>query len=420
MLDDCFAHDRDRLTFAQAIEILKSRMSPIVQVERVALELAGSRILAQTIVAPRPIPAFNNSAVDGYAYNHDDLATTGGFFPITARVSAGDVGQIELVSASAARIFTGAPMPDNADTVAMQEDCELHQQEGTNFVIIPQDLKKGANVRCAGEDVEEGETLLDAGCRLRPQDLAAIASCGISEIDVYARLKIALVSTGNEIIRPGKMLETGQIYDANFYMLNALLKELPVDVTDLGVLPDDRELVEATILETAKDYQVIITSGGASMGEEDHITRLLAERGKRHLWQLAVKPGRPMCFGQLSGSLLFGLPGNPVASYLCFLLYIYPSLQTLGGAKWHEPRRYKIPAGFNFENKKKERREFWRGRVELDGDGNQVLKKIKLDGSGLISSLRHADGFIEIDEDTTHVKQGEELDFIPFSEWRIL
>ncbi len=419
MIDDCFLHDKNRLRHDEAIDILKSRLSAIVGTEEVPLEKATGRVLAQDIVAPSNIPMFNNSAVDGYAFSFDHHEGAGGFFPIISRIAAGDLGQIEISTNTAARIFTGAVMPEGADTVVMQEDCETHEQEGMKFVVIPQGLKKGANVRLAGEDVSEGEVVASTGTLLRPQDLAAIASCGVADVEVYKPLKIALASTGNEIMRPGEEMKTGQVYDANHFMISSLLDSPNIKITDLGILRDEREDIDEVLTKAAKTHDVILTSGGASMGSEDHITKLLEERGTRHMWQLAIKPGRPMCFGQLDDAMFFGLPGNPVASFVCFLLYIRPALQVLGGAQWREPRRFKIPSAIEFKNKKPDRREFWRGFIETAADGSMQLQKYDRDGSGLISGLRKAEGFIEIGESVTAINKGDMLDFIPFSEFGI-
>ncbi len=420
MINDCFSHDEERLLHYDAIELLKTRLFSIATKSTINLEHACGKILAQDIAAPRDIPAFNNTAMDGYAYCHEDHKKTGGFFPLVARIAAGDNEPMEIPGSSAARIFTGAVMPVGADSVAMQEECQSHEQDGQKFVIIPQGLKKGANVRLAGEDVKSGETLLKAGCLLRPQDIASIASCGIAELEIYTPLRIALASTGNEIIRPGKSVEKASVFDANFFMISSLLNSLPVEFTDLGILPDDKEIVETTLLQATKTHNIVITSGGASLGSEDHITSLLAEKGSRHMWQLAIKPGRPMCFGSLNDTIFFGLPGNPVASFVCFSLYIHPSLLVLGGSKWREPRRFAVQSGVTFKNKKPGRREFWRGYLEQDESGVTRLHKYDRDGSGLISGLRHAEGLIEIGEDVTEISPDDLLDFIPFTEFGIL
>jgi len=332
LANDCFLHDKDRLRHAQALDILRSNMRTIADIETISLAAANGRILAEDIIAPRNIPAFNNSAVDGYAYAYDDFEPTGGFFPLVTRIAAGDTSELELPGFASARIFTGAKMPAGADTIAMQEDCEPHEQDGSQFVAIPAGLKKGANCRLAGEDVATGETVAKSGIKLRPQDLAAIASTGTNNVQVYKPIKIALLSSGNEILRPDQAFEPGKVYDANHFMLVGLLENLNVEIIDLGICPDDAQKVQTLLKDAASKFDIIISSGGASKGEEDYFVDALGELGKSHLWQLAVKPGRPMSFGQIDNTLVFTLPGNPVAAFVCFSLYVRPSIQSLSGA----------------------------------------------------------------------------------------
>jgi len=418
LLDDCFLHDKDRMKHSEAIKLLRERIVSIAATETIALKDAGNRILAEDITAPRNIPAFDNSAVDGYAFAHDDHGPTGGFFPLTARIAAGDTEKIELPGFSAARIFTGAKMPAGAETIAMQEDCEIHEQDGTQFVVVPSGLKKGANCRKAGEDVSQGEIIAARGQHLRPHDVAAIASTGQAEIEIYKPLRVAILSSGDEILRPGEPFEHGKVYDANHFMLRGLLESENVTITDLGICPDQKSDVETLLQNAAQTHDVIISTGGASRGEEDYFVEALEVLGKCHLWQLAVKPGRPMSFGQIANTVCFTLPGNPVAAFVCFLFYAKPALDVLGGGAWHEPVRYKIPANFTI-NSKPDRREFLRGFLEEADDGTQVVQKYDRDGSGLISGLRAASGFIEISEECTSVSHGDMVDFIPFTTFGI-
>jgi molybdopterin molybdotransferase len=417
LLDDCFLHDRDRLRHDEALAILKSRLTPIAGVEEVALAAAGGRILAEAVAAAVPVPAHTNAAVDGYAFaaaGYDRAA--GATFSIVGRAAAGHPLTSAVPPASAARIFTGAVMPDGTDTVAMQEDCSA--DEAKMRIGIPGGLKPGANVRKAGEDVRTGETLFDTGAVLRPQDLAALAALGRAQVKVFERLRIAIVSSGDEVVRPGAPLAFGQVYDANAPMLAGLIAAAGATLADLGVFPDDGAVVRARLAEAAKSFDIILTTGGASRGEEDHMIAAIDALGQRHMWQLAIKPGRPMSFGQIGKAVIVGLPGNPVAVFVCFLLYVWPMLRRLGGAEWHEPRRYKLPAAFSFANRKTGRREFWRGILKESG-GRLSVDKFARDGSGLISGLRAADGLIEIPEDVPHVRPGDLVDFIPFAEFGI-
>jgi molybdopterin molybdotransferase len=310
-------------------------------------------------------------------------------------------------------------MPEGHDTVAMQEDVRASTIAGRAVVSIPPGLKRGANVRKAGEDVNAGESVLAQGTVLRPQDLSALASLGFGEVDCFQRLKVAIVSTGDEVVRAGVALQPGQVHDANAPMLAPLIAGAGAMATDLGVFPDDLRAVKQRLAEAARAFDVIITTGGASRGEEDHVVAALDALGKRHMWQLAIKPGRPMSFGQIGDTIVLGLPGNPVAVFVCFLLYVWPLLRRMGGADWPEPRRYKLPALFAFPDRKVGRREFWRGMLRETSAGLAV-DKFARDGSGLISGLRAADGLIDIPEDVSEVKPGDPVSFIPFAEFGIV
>ena len=335
LLDDCFLHDRDRLTHAEALALLEARVRPVAAAETIAVETAVGRILATSARAVRPVPAHTNSAVDGYAFAHAGYdAAKGSRLAIAGRAAAGHTLATAVATGSAARIFTGAVVPSGTDSVVMQEDVGLAVEAGVPLVEVPPGLKAGANVRRAGEDVKEGEELYRAGHIVRPQDLAALASIGYAEIACFARLRVAIVSSGDEIVRPGQPLAPGQVYDANAPMLRGLVESTGAAATDLGVWPDEAAVVRARLAEAAGRFDVVLTSGGASRGEEDHMVGALDAIGKRHLWQLAIKPGRPMSFGQVGDCVVLGLPGNPVAVFVCFLMYAWPLLRRLGGADW--------------------------------------------------------------------------------------
>ncbi len=412
LIDDCFLHDKDRLTHAETLALIRERLAAVTDSETIAIEAAAGRYLAQSVTAPRNVPLHANSAVDGYTFAKDALPA-GGTLAVGPRIAAGDTARYTVASGQAARIFTGAVMPEGADTVAMQEDCSLSDDGRT--VTVPVALKAGANVRLAGEDVAAGSRVLQPGQSLRPQDIATLASFGMAGVSVRRPVRVALVSTGNELVRPGAPIEPGQVYDSNHFMLRALCATLPVTVTDCGILADDPATVETAIAAAAVSHDVILTTGGASRGEEDHIVATIDRLGKRHLWQIAIKPGRPMSFGQVGDCVFLGLPGNPVAAFVCFLLYCRPALTVLGGGKWAEPQRYPLPAGFAIANKKPDRREFWRGWLEAGPDGRTVVRKFERDGSGLISGLREATGLIEISEEKTAVAEGEPVAFLPFA-----
>lgn len=405
--NDCFLHDKDQLSHEQCLAILTGRLSVVTGVEELPLVQTSGRWLASDIVAPRNVPLHDNSAVDGYAF----AAPATGPMPVVARIAAGDLGTHHLKPGQAARIFTGAPMPDGADAVAMQEDCTVAADQ----VTVPPDLKRGANLRRAGEDVAANSTVLHSASRLRPQDMAALASFGLPRVKVRAPIRVAILSNGDELLEPGAEIAQGQVYDSNRAMLRALIDTLPCDVTDLGILPDSPSLIEATLAEVAKTHDVILTSGGASGGEEDHIINAIDRLGTRHLWHIGIKPGRPMSLGQIGDCIFLGLPGNPVAAFVCFLLYVRPALTILGGGNYQEPTRFPVAAGFDVARKKPGRREFWRGWLETGADGRPVAQKFARDGSGLISGLRQATGLIEVTEEVTSVTQGEPVSFLPFA-----
>ncbi len=420
LIDDCFVLDRDRLRHDDALAILRSRVTTVVGIESVPLADAHGRILAAPAIARAPVPAHTNSAVDGYAFAQTDaaLALADGL-PINGRSAAGQVLSVTPVPHTAVRIFTGAIVPAGHDTVAMQEDCERLSAGGIERVRIPAGLKRGANVRNAGEDLQIGATLIEPGVRLRPQDVAGLASIGLAAVDVFKRLDVAVLSSGDEIVVPGQPLLPGQVYDANAPMLQGLLQASGARVSTLGIVGDTAAALEAQLASAARRFDVILTTGGASQGEEDHLVRALDKLGKRHLWQLAIKPGRPISFGQIGDCVVVGLPGNPVAVFVCFLMYVAPMLGALGGMPWREPRRYRLPAAFEVADRKTGRREFWRGSLR-DTSAGWVVEKFARDGSGLISGLRAADGLIDVPEDIGAVRLGDPVAFIPFSEFGLL
>lgn len=418
LIDDCFVLDKDRLPHDEAIGILKARVQPVTGMERVPLADACGRFLAEPIVSPRPIPGHDNAAVDGYAFSSADYdPATGSALRVLGEAVAGHPLQGPLTSAGAVRIFTGAVIPAGLDTVAMQEDVLVEERDGERWVVIPPGLKAGANRRLAGEDTMAGETLLAAGARLRPQDVASAAATGLGTVLCHAPLKVAVFSTGDEILRPGDTFVDGKVYDANAPMLHGLIAATGAEAIDLGVLPDTRGRVIAALSEAAATFDAIVISGGASQGQEDHVVASIDALGKRHLWQIAIKPGRPMSFGQIGDCVVLGLPGNPVAVFVCFLIYVRPVLTRLAGGTWPEPVRFPVVSGFT-QKKKLGRREFWRARLLLE-DGRVSVTKFPRDGSGLISSLREADGLIEVAEDVGGVSTGEYVNFIPFSEFNL-
>ena len=432
LVDDCFRtdpRDQKRMSHAETLALIRERVAPVVDRTERRLDRAVGAVLADDVIASISVPGHTNSAVDGYAFAHAAYTSNDGsngpankpdvaaHFALSARIAAGAGGDATVDRNEAARIFTGAVMPPNLDTVAMQEDCEFDAAKGT--VLVPPGLKRGANVRLAGEDVKAGTLILERGQVIRAPDIAALASIGIQTIPCFDLPRIAIVSTGDEVVRGGGALLAGQVHDVNTPLLLALAAQCRCVVTDLGVWPDQRDVVAAKLKEAAQNFDLVITSGGASQGEEDHISHALAAIGTRHFWQIAVKPGRPLMLGQIGDTAIVGLPGNPVAVFVCFLMYVWPMIRQLGGAQWREPRRFPLKADFEFKDRKVGRREFWRGTTLQTSDG-MVVRKFPRDGSGLISGLRAADGLIDVGEAVPAIRHGDLVSFIPFSEFGIV
>jgi len=410
--DDCFAFGGDLLSMAAALELLSRQVAPVVEAETAPLKAARGRILAAPIMAPHAVPPHDNAAVDGYAVLFDDLAQDGPtVLPVAGRAAAGHPLQGVARHRAAVRVFTGAPMPEGVDTVLMQEDCS----ESDGHVRIPPGIKRGANRRRAGEDVKAGASVLAAGQRLRAQEIGLAASLGFTTLPVYRRLRVAVFSTGDEVRDPGAGLPPGSIYDANRYVLQALLGGLGCEVTDLGILPDTAAAIRRALAAAAPGHDLILTSGGMSTGEEDHVKAAVEAQGRLHFWRLAIKPGRPVAMGQVGRVPFMGLPGNPVAVMVTFLILARPLVLRLSGAVLAPPKRFRVTAGFDYK-KRPNRCEYVRARLEPDGAGGWIARKFPRDGAGILSSMVESDGLAEIGEGIGRIEPGAAIDFIPFSE----
>lgn len=409
--DDCFAHGGALTRLDVALADLLQRLVPVTGVESLSLPRCAGRALAEPLSAKVSVPPADNSAVDGYAVHHDDLSKDAETrLPVVGRAAAGHPYQGPQPRGTAVRVLTGAIMPAGPDTVMMQEDCRL---EGDTVVIQP-GIKRGANRRLAGEDVTSGDVLLPACRILNPADLALAAAGGHAALPVRKRLRVALMSTGDEVHEAGGALPPGGIYDANRPLLAALMTAAGFEVNDLGIQPDRRDHLTRVFAEAAAGHDAVVSSGGVSTGDEDHVKAAIEASGSLHFWRLAIKPGRPVALGQIGGTPFFGLPGNPVAALLTFSFFARPLLQRLAGAVPQTPRSFPVTAGFSYK-KKSDRREWVRVSLGDDGRGGWRAEKYPVDGAGVITSLTRTDGLVELPEDQLRLEPGDRVNFYPYA-----
>ncbi len=413
--NDCFALPAGVkwTPVSEALADLRGRLTPVTGVETVPLVNAQGRILAADITSPVSLPPADNSAVDGYALAHASLHPEGEqtMTLLDGRAAAGSPFAARVPMGHAVRILTGGVMPQDTDTVVMDEDVDIDD----HAIRFGSGLKAGANRRLAGEDVAAGDTLLTAGVRLGPAQLAHAAAVGLTVMPIHKPLRVAVLSTGDELAQPGEALEAGQIYDANRPMLLALARAQGVEVLDAGQIPDRPDAIVAALRDAAIAADAVVVSGGASGGDEDHVSRELAKMGAMALWRVAMKPGRPLALGQIGGVPIFGLPGNPVAAFVCFLIFARPALLRLAGAEWPETVSYPLTARFHAK-KKPGRTEYLRGRA----DGQGGVDKYRSDGSGLIGGLTWSNGLVALDHERDAVEPGETVTFMPYSAMGIL
>ena len=406
--NDCFAFGGELMSIDAVRALIAERLSPVTGVETVGLLAADGRVLAEDVTASIDLPPFDNSAVDGYAVRFDDLAEGETVLPVVGRLAAGAVLDAKSAPGQAVRIFTGAPMPANFDTVFMQEDVQIRG----DAVVLPPGLKRGANRRPAGEDIARGARALEGGRRLTPQDIALLASLGMARVGVRGKLRVAVVSTGDEVASPGETLGPSQLYDANRFLLQTLLHRLGCAPTDLGILPDDPEAVSQALVAAAGAHDLIITSGGVSTGEEDHVKAAVEGAGSLTFWRIAIKPGRPVAMGVVAGTPFIGLPGNPVAVLVTFTQIARSLIARLSGETLVPPRSFPVRSGFAYR-KKEGRREYVRVRL-ADGPNGLVAHKHPREGAGVVTSLTESDGLAELAEDVVTVEPGATLRFVPY------
>ncbi|MDE9451433.1 bifunctional molybdopterin-guanine dinucleotide biosynthesis adaptor protein MobB/molybdopterin molybdotransferase MoeA [Aliiroseovarius sp. Z3] len=410
LANDCFALPPgvNWTPVDDALTTLRDRLHPVTGTERVPVAKAHDRILATDHVAVRANPPGANAAVDGYGFAY-------------AGLPAGDVIQMPLVDDRAAagapfngtvpmghaiRILTGALLPDGVDTVVMQEDVQIDD----NTLSFPAGIKPGANARAAGEDVKAGKLALPAGHKMRAPDVALLSALGLSDAQVHCRLRVGVLSTGDELAAPGTTLDPARTYDANRPMLLSLVENWGYTPVDLGHVKDDRDELRQAFDDAASRADVILTSGGASAGDEDHVSALLDQTGSLHHWRIAIKPGRPLALAQWNDTPVFGLPGNPVAALVTTLVFARPALSVLAGGNWLTPQAFNLPAAFA-KSKKPGRREYLRARLN-DDDHVEVFQS---EGSGRISGLSWATGLVELPDGAADIKPGTPVRYLPYS-----
>ncbi len=396
------------LSFDEALQKLLAAARPVAETEDADTVSAIGRTLARAQASGIVVPPLDNSAMDGYAVRLADIPAAGTRLAVAQRIPAGSVGT-PLAAGTAARIFTGAPVPAGADAVVMQELCE-HAGEG--IVQVNHVPRPGENIRRAGEDIRHGAEILAAGVRLAPQDIGLAASVGLARLPVFRRLRVAVFFTGDELSMPGEALKPGGIYNSNRYTLRGLLAALGCEVRDLGIVPDSLEATRAALREAAAASDVIITSGGVSVGEEDHVKAAVQAEGALDLWKIAIKPGNPLAFGKVSlrDTAFIGLPGNPVSTFVTFLMLVRPFLLACQGARVTAPRGLMMRADFDWPSPDR-RREFLRVRINNDGG----LDLFPNQSSGVLTSCAWADGVVD-NPPAQAVARGELVRFIPFSE----
>ena len=401
------------LTAAQAREQLLAPAVPVSDVESVPMQAALGRVLANDVVSLVDVPPLDNTSMDGYAIRVADLAAHSGVLRVGQRIPAGSMGT-ELQSGTAARIFTGAPIPQGADAVVMQEDCTIDPAK-PDAVSIATSPTVGEWIRRRGEDLSAGNVALSAGCVLRPQELGVAASAGLTHLPVKRRVRVAAFFTGDELSLPGEPLKPGGIYNSNRDTLLACIKALGCDATDLGIVPDRLDATRAALRQASQDHDLIITSGGVSVGEEDHIKPAVSAEGELNLWQIAIKPGKPLAFGSVrresnpgTSTWFIGLPGNPVSSFVTFLLFVRPFILKLQGREANQTQSYLMRADFDWL-KADRRNEFLRVKINHEGG----LDLYPNQSSGVLTSAAWGDGLVDCPPNQP-IQAGDLVKYIPF------
>jgi molybdopterin molybdotransferase len=379
----------------------------LVDEETVMLDEALGRVLSQPVASTINVPAWDNSAMDGYAVRHRDINGLD-TLPVVQRIPAGTNGQ-PLVAGTAARVFTGAPIPEGADTVVMQE---MVTREGES-IRINGDVMQGSNIRSAGEDIRSGDKVIEIGTRLHPQHVGLAASTGIDKLVVKRKLKVAIFTTGDELTMPGHALEEGKIYNSNRYLFRGLLEKMGCEVVDLGNVADQYNATCEALTIAAAKADLILSSGGVSVGEEDYVKKALEDLGLLDLWKIAVRPGKPLAFGNVNDIPFIGVPGNPVSLFVTFSIFVRPFILRSMGVSDVTPVEYKVVAGFDWQRPDK-RAEYMRAKLVTNDEGLTVVNVYPSRSSGVLSSVTWADGVVVINPEQK-LKKGDKVRYIPFS-----
>jgi len=405
--------DEDSISLVDALARIEARVRPVLACERLPIRECLNRVNNEAVTSPRDVPPLANSAMDGYALAIDSLVANG----ITeleeiGAAYAGTPFSQTCKAGQCVRIMTGALIPEGTDAVVMQEQVEI---DADGRIRIDADHLVGENIRKAGEDVSQGETVIEAGARLSPADLGVLASLGIPKLQVKRKPIVAFFSTGDELMSLGKPLEPGMIYDSNRYSLHGMLSRLPVDIIDLGVVRDNPESMREVLTDAASRADLIISTGGVSVGEADYIKPALADLGTTEFWKIAIKPGRPLTFGQIDASIFMGLPGNPVAVMVTFNQFVAPAIEVLAGTPMRPPMLFRARS-LERMRKKPGRTEFQRGVATLDENNQWQVGKTGKQGSGILTSMSRANCFIVLPDDNAGVEPGDEVS-IQFLDW---
>ncbi|MGZ4968874.1 MAG: molybdopterin molybdotransferase MoeA [Methylobacter sp.] len=411
MIDACSQGPKPLLTIAEALDRIKAAVTPVNGTEKAALKNALGRVLAESVYSPINIPHDRNAAMDGYAFTSRDIAEGQAFTLTLVGTSwAGRPFEGELQAGQCVRIFTGAVVPEQADSVIMQEHVQVQDQT----IHFPADTRAQQNVRKIGEDVKQGDCLIAEPKKLTAVDLGLLASAGIGQVAVKRRLKIAHFSTGDELTALGLPLQAGKIYDSNRTLLSGLLADPCYSVVDLGVIPDNKQLLENSFMQASVNYDVIITTGGASVGEADYVKEILQDCGEVDFWKIAIKPGKPLAFGKIGQCSFFGLPGNPVAVIVTFQQIVAPALRRLSGASATKPLRFTATCTSTLK-KSPGRLEYQRGILSQDESGEFWVASAGHQGSHILSSMSRSDCYIVLPEACKGVQAGDKVTVEPFS-----